>query len=185
MQPPGRAWGIAGYSEGGFCAANLGLCYGTRFGYAGVLSGYFQPSDNQLGHPARLVNPFGTSARLKRENTPADLVTSLRAGTPIPQFWLGVGSDDRSDLKNAEVFEQLLQLRQPGVTLKLVPGGGHTMFTWRALMPSLLEWMTPPLAQEAAAQQAREVRAAQRTARAKQARTAARHRLTPSAVPSP
>ena len=185
VQPPGRAWGIAGYSEGGFCAANLGLRYGTRFGYAGVLSGYFQPSDNQVGHPARLVNPFGTSARLKRENTPADLVTSLRAGTPIPQFWLGVGSGDRSDLKNAEVFEQLLQVRQPGVTLKTVRGGGHTMFTWRALMPSLLEWMTPPLAQEAAAQQAREVRAARRAAQAKQVRTAARHRLTPSAAPSP
>ena len=110
------------------------------------------------------------------------LVTSLRAGTPIPQFWLGVGSGDCSDLKNAEVFEQLLQVRQPEVTLKMVRGGGHTMFTWRALMPSLLEWMTPRLAQEAAAQQARQVRAEQQAAQAKQAkqaRTAARHRRTP------
>ena len=115
-------------------------------------------------------------------------MTSLRAGTPIPQFWLGVGSGDCSDLKNAEVFEQLLQVRQPEVTLKMVRGGGHTMFTWRALMPSLLEWMTPRLAQEAAAQQARQVRAEQQAAQAKQAkqaRTAARHRRTPSAAPSP
>ena len=160
VQPPGRAWGIAGYSEGGFCAANLGLRYGARFGYSGVLSGYFQPLDNQVGHPARLVNPFGGSARLKRENTPTDLVTSLRAGTPVPQFWLGVGSGDRSDLRNAEVFEQLLQVRQPGVTLKVVRGGGHTMYTWRGLMPSLLEWMTPRLAEQAALHQAREVREA-------------------------
>jgi hypothetical protein len=29
-------------------------------------------------------------------------------------WWLGVGSGDRSDLRNAEVFEQLLQVRQPG-----------------------------------------------------------------------
>jgi enterochelin esterase-like enzyme len=160
VQPPGRAWGIAGYSEGGFCAANLGLRYGTRFGYSGVLSGYFQPLDNQAGHPARLVNPFGGSARLKRENTPTDLVTSLPAGTPVPQFWLGVGSGDRSDLRNAEVFEQLLRVRQPGVTLKVVRGGGHTMSTWRGLMPSLLEWMTPRLAEEAALQQARQAREA-------------------------
>ncbi len=27
----------------------------------------------------------------------------------------------------------------------MVPGGGHTMATWRALVPSMLEWMTPLL----------------------------------------
>jgi enterochelin esterase-like enzyme len=185
VQPPGRAWGLAGYSEGGFCAANLGLRYGTRFGYSGVLSGYFQPLDNQVGHPARLVNPFGGSARLKRENTPTDLVTSLRAGTPVPQFWLGVGSGDRSDLRNAEVFEQLLQVRQPGVTLKVVRGGGHTMYTWRGLMPSLLEWMTPRLAEEAALQQAREAHADHRAAGVQRTKVAARHRRAATAVRSP
>jgi len=188
VQPPGRAWGIAGYSEGGFCAANLGLRYGTRFGYSGVLSGYFQPLDNQVGHPARLVNPFGGSARLKRENTPTDLVTSLRAGTPVPQFWLGVGSGDRSDLRNAEVFAQLLQVRQPGVTLKVVRGGGHTMYTWRGLMPSLLEWMTPRLAGEAALQQARQAREARvdhRAAGAQRTKVAARPRRAAIAVRSP
>ena len=149
VAPPGRAWGIAGYSEGGFCAANLSLKYSTRFGFSGVLSGYFQPAKNQLAHPSRLVNPFGGSATLKRENTPDDLVSSLSAGVPVPQFWLGVGSSDRADRTNAEVFAQLLQIRQPAVTLRAVPGGGHTMFTWRALMPPLLEWMTPRI--EAAA----------------------------------
>jgi enterochelin esterase-like enzyme len=145
VAPPGRAWGIAGYSEGGYCAANLSLKYSTRFGLAGVLSGYFRPGRNQLQHPTRLVDPFGGSATLKRENTPDDLVTSLPVGIPIPQFWLGVGSNDRVDLRNAEVFTQLLQIRQPEVTLRAVQGGGHTMFTWRALMPPLLEWMTPRL----------------------------------------
>jgi len=154
VQPPGGAWGIAGYSEGGFCAANLGLKYGGRFGYSGVLSGYFVPSDNQLGHPARPVNPFGGSAKLRRANTPDDLVSSLPAGTGIPHFWLGVGSSDRVDLRSAQFFQQLLQIRQPGVTLKIVPGGGHTMITWRALIPPMLEWMTPQLANEAAAHQA-------------------------------
>jgi enterochelin esterase-like enzyme len=165
VEPPGPAWGIAGYSEGGFCAANLGLKYGNRFGFAGVLSGYFQPSDNQLGHPPRLVNPFGGNAQLRRDNTPDDLVLSLPPGTKIPQFWLGVGSGDHSDYKNAQIFEQLLQTRQPGVVLKVVAGGGHTMFTWRALMPPLLEWMTPFLADEVSAIQARQAHAARRAAR--------------------
>ncbi len=162
VQPPGPAWGIAGYSEGGFCAANLGLKYGNVFGFAGVLSGYFQPSNNQLGNPPRPVNPFGGSVKLRRENTPDDLILSLPPGTKIPQFWLGVGSGDHSDDRNAQIFEQLLQTRQPGVVLKVVPGGGHTMFTWRALMPPLLEWMTPQLAGEVSALQARQARAAER-----------------------
>jgi enterochelin esterase-like enzyme len=169
VQPPGEAWGIAGYSEGGFCAANLGLKYGNRFGFSGVLSGYFQPFDNQLGTPPRLVNPFGGSTKLRRENTPDDLVLSLPPGTRIPQFWLGVGAADHSDYKNAQIFEQLLQTRQPGVVLKIVPGGGHTMYTWRALMPPLLEWMTPQLAGEVAAQQSRQAHAARRAAAARQA----------------
>jgi enterochelin esterase-like enzyme len=175
VQPPGAAWGIAGYSEGGFCAANLGLKYGTQFGYSGVLSGYFRPADNQLAHPSRLVDPFGGNAALKRENTPDDLVSSLRVGSPIPQFWLGFGSSDRADLRNAEVFAQLLQIRQPEVTLKAVKGGGHTMFTWRALMPPLLEWMTPRLAAIATARQARQQKVARKPAAAQHKKPPARH----------
>jgi S-formylglutathione hydrolase FrmB len=146
VQPPGEEWGVAGYSEGGFCSANLGLQYGSLFGYSGVLSGYFTPDDNQLGNPPRLVNPFGPDAAARRENTPVDLISALPPGTKIPQFWIGVGNADAGDLKSAEIFEQLVQIRQPGVTLKIIPGGGHTMFTRRALLPSMLEWMTHNLA---------------------------------------
>jgi enterochelin esterase-like enzyme len=188
VMQPGAAWGIAGYSEGGFCAANLGLKYGNNFGFSGVLSGYFAPSANQLGNPPRLVNPFGGSVKLKRENTPDDLVLSLPPGTRVPQFWLGVGSGDRSDLRNAQIFEQLLQTRQPGVVLKVVPGGGHTMFTWRALMPSLLEWMTPQLANndrtlQARAQQARQAEQARKAQLARQARQAAAAKHKKAATP--
>ena len=56
VQRPGAGWGIAGYSEGGFCAANLGLQYSRVFSYAGVLSGYFRPSGNQLVNPSRQVS---------------------------------------------------------------------------------------------------------------------------------
>jgi enterochelin esterase-like enzyme len=167
VQPPGRAWGIAGYSEGGYCAANLSLQYTPAYGYAAVLSGYFTPSDNQLSHPSRHVRPFGHSRRLERLNTPADLLRSLPSGTPIPHFWLGVGSADRSDLRKAEIIVQLLQLRQPAVTLKLVPGGGHTMFTWRMLLAPMLHWMTPKLADKAALANARAARKAAAVSRSR------------------
>ena len=70
VQPPGPAWGIAGYSEGGYCTANLALVYRLRYGAAGVMSGYFSPSDDQLGNPVHTVNPFGHDLHARRTNTP-------------------------------------------------------------------------------------------------------------------
>ena len=145
VQRPGSAWGVAGYSEGGFCAANMALRYPHRYGFAAALSGYFQPFDNQLAEPVRLVSPFGGNHRLQEENTPLEEVRTLPAGVVIPRFWLGAGAGDRQDVANAEVFWQELRLRQPDVPLTLTAGGGHTMTTWRAQVPSVLTWMTSGL----------------------------------------
>jgi enterochelin esterase-like enzyme len=175
VQKPGTGWGIAGYSEGGFCAANLGLQHGRVYSYAGVLSGYFRPSDNQLINPVREVSPFGGNRTAAELNTPLDVLRSLPIGRPIPQFWLGAGTMDGQDVHSAETFAQLLQLRQPGVTVKLVPEAGHTMLTWRALLPSMLRWMTTGLNQQVAqynSPAARARRAAAAASAAARARTA-------------
>ena len=145
VQPQGPAWGIAGYSEGGYCTANLALVYRLRYGAAGVMSGYFSPSDDQLGNPVHTVNPFGHDLHTRRTNTPLLRITRLPVSARIPQFWLGVGGKDIPGLRAARQFQRLVLARQPGVQLNVVPGGGHTMATWRALVPSLLEWMTPLL----------------------------------------
>jgi enterochelin esterase-like enzyme len=151
VQPPGSGWGIAGYSEGGFCAANLGLRHGRVFSYAGVLSGYFAPDPNLLENPHRLVSPFAGPAE-KRLNTPMDLLKELPPGAPIAQFWLGTGGSDPLDLRASDDFRQLLELRQPTVPpIATVPGAGHTMFTWRELVPRMLTWMTDRLTLEAQA----------------------------------
>jgi enterochelin esterase-like enzyme len=173
VQQPGTGWGIAGYSEGGFCAANLGLQHGRVYSFAGVLSGYFRPSANQLTDPVREVSPFGGNRKAAELNTPLDVLRSLPVGRPVPQFWLGAGTMDAQDVHSAETFAQLLQLRQPGVTVKLVPDVGHTMLTWRALLPGMLQWMTTGLNQQVAeynspAAQARRAAAAQARARAAQ-----------------
>jgi enterochelin esterase-like enzyme len=147
--PPGRAWGVAGYSEGGFCAANMALRYPHRYGFAGVLSGYFTPDDNQLASPTRLVSPFGGNSRLQEQNTPLEEIQKVPAGAIIPQFWLAAGAADQQDVVTVERFWQQLRQRQPDVPLTLTPGGGHTMTTWRAEVPSMLSWMTPPLTRAA------------------------------------
>ncbi len=147
--PPGQAWGIAGYSEGGFCAANLGLQFDYTYGFAGVLSGYFEPLLNQLSHPYRLVSPFGGNQALRVKNTPTQELLSLPAGAPVPQFWIGAGGTNPEDVRAAEIFRQLVELRQPTVVLKIIPDGGHTMFTWRLLVPPMLDWMTRGIAANA------------------------------------
>jgi enterochelin esterase-like enzyme len=163
VQPPGPAWGVAGYSEGGFCAANMALHFRDDYGFAGVLSGYFKPYDNNLGQPSRLVNPFGGNKGLQQANTPLKEVEALPPGAVVPRFWLGAGSGDNVDVANTQIFWQALQLRQTDVPLTLTPGGGHSMITWRAEVPSMLTWMTPRLAAAARAETA--ARAAQAQAR--------------------
>jgi hypothetical protein len=64
----------------------------------------------------------------------------------IPRFWLAAGAADGEAVADAEDFRAGLLPRQPSVPLTLTPGGGHTMSTWRAELPSLLSWMTPRLA---------------------------------------
>jgi enterochelin esterase-like enzyme len=149
VQPAGPAWGVAGYSEGGYCAANLALVYRLHWGAAGILSGYFTPGKDQLGSPPRLVNPFGHDKRALHQNTPRLRIAALPVSDSIPQFWLGVGSRDVLGLRDAHNFQRLLVARQPAARLDIVPGGGHTMATWRALTPALLQWMTPLLTEAA------------------------------------
>jgi enterochelin esterase-like enzyme len=147
---PGTGWGVAGYSEGGFCAANMALRYPHRYGFAGALSGYFTPADNQLAG-GRLVSPFGGNGTLREQNTPLDEIRVLRPAAVIPRFWLAAGAADGPDVAGAEAFQQNLRLRQQDVTLTLTPGGGHSFTTWRAEIPLMLTWMTQGLARAAAA----------------------------------
>jgi enterochelin esterase-like enzyme len=149
VQPPGSGWGIAGYSEGGFCAANMGLSplLRGRYGTAASLSGYYTPEANQEPN-GRYVNPFGHDKKLQLENTPDYEILHLPPGTPLPQFWLGAGSGDAQDVQAGQEFQQELQIYQAGVPLHLAPGG-HTMAVWRAQVPPMLEWMTTLLQENA------------------------------------
>ena len=73
-------------------------------------------------------------------------VRALPVNEPVPQFWLGAGGDFRQDVIAARAFQRRLMARQPDVMVHLAPGGKHNMATWRALIPPLLECMTPRLA---------------------------------------
>lgn len=155
VQPPSGFWGVAGYSEGGFCAANIGLQYATRFGYVGVESGYFAPDTSQVplgGKPTgkpRDVNVFKGNPRLLALNTPQEYIRKIPVGITVPQFFLAAGAEDPGDVAAAEYFRQLLLLRVADVPpVDIVNGAGHQALVWRTALTPVLEWMTSGLATE-------------------------------------
>ncbi len=176
---PGPGWGIAGYSEGGFCAANIGLQYASRFGYSGVLSGYFAPLMSQVpvnGKPGGRphdINVYRHNALLAVRNTPDEYVTRIPIGVMVPKFFLAAGASDIGDVQAAQLFRQQLLIRVASVPLVVIQGGGHQARVWRAALTPMFEWMTPQLA--TAAQQYEQ--AQQRLA------AAAARRGLPGAVP--
>ena len=152
VQPPGGAWGIAGYSEGGYCAANIALQDPKLFGFAGSLSGYFSPVESQVpanGKPGGKpidVFEFAHDKKLLALNSPDELITRVPTTVSVPQFFLAAGAADEGDVQGAETFKQELALRDADVPLDIVPGGGHEATVWRAALTPMFDWMTPQLA---------------------------------------
>jgi enterochelin esterase-like enzyme len=192
VQPPSRAWGVAGYSEGGYCAANIALQNPDRFGAAGVMSGYFAPIQSQVptgnkpGGKPYLTNVFAGYPALQFVNTPSAYITKVPLDVQLPAFWFAAGAEDKADVSAAASFRQQLQARellearellrtgQP-MPFLIVPGAGHQGSVWRGTLGPMLAWMTPQLAAQAAAADAAAAaaaRAAQRRAHAEKSATA-------------
>jgi enterochelin esterase-like enzyme len=184
VQQPGNGWGVAGFSEGAFCAVNMALRYRYRYGFAASMSGYFSPMLNKLVNPDRLVDPFGGNKQLRAENTPIDEVRALAPGALLPYFWLGAGQGDQADVNAAEYFAQLLQVHQASVPVDITPGGGHTMGTWHAEVPAMLAWMTSGLAKAVLNDQRIARLQAIALARSKQQASALQHSASPGPAAS-
>ena len=168
VQSPGPAWGVAGYSEGGYCAANIAMQEPDRYGAAGIMSGYFVPiqsqvpKDNKPGGKPYTVNVFAGHPALQLVNSPGAYITKVPLAVRLPAFWLAAGVQDKQDVRAAANFRQLvqtrllvqnrllLQNRPTNVPFLVVPDGGHQGSVWRAALGPMLAWMTPQLAVQAA-----------------------------------
>jgi enterochelin esterase-like enzyme len=182
VQPPGRAWGLAGYSEGGYCTANIALQEPDQYGAAGVMSGYFAPIQSQVptgnkpGGKPYTTNVFAGYPAQQLVNTPSVYITNLPLNVQLPAFWFAAGAEDTADVSAAASFRQqletrellqsreLLQPKPSAIPFLLVPGAGHQGSVWRAALGPMLAWMTPPLAAQAAAADAAAAAAAQQSA---------------------
>ena len=128
VQPPGRAWGLGGYSEGGYCTANIALQDPGDYAVAGVMSGYFAPIPSQVpagnkpdGKP-EVVNVFAGHPALQLVNTPQEYLTRVPITTQLPFFWLAAGAQDKPDLTAADSFRQVVETRQADVPFLIRSG---------------------------------------------------------------
>jgi S-formylglutathione hydrolase FrmB len=133
-------WGIAGYSSGGYCAANLALRHRAMFGAAGVMDGYFRPTDG----PAAAA--LGNDPAAEAANDPITLARGLTSDTkPLPAFWVSAGTGVAADIAGADAFVASLHGVEQ-VDLVREPGAGHNFYAWRPALPRVLAWMWTQLA---------------------------------------
>ena len=133
-------WALAGYSSGGYCAANLALQHRRDFGAVASMDGYYWPSDGPAIH--RLgANPAALSA-----NDPLTEVQKLPdAAVPMPQFWISAGSGSSDDLHAARTFVAAIE-RLERVTFVVQPHAKHNFYAWRDQIPQALSWLWQAIA---------------------------------------
>jgi len=126
----GAARGIAGLSEGGYGALNIGLHHPGEFGLLQSWSGYM------LAQPFRSV--FGTSTRLLAYNSPARWLPSVSAAIRADHtfVWFYSGAADPLAAQNRAFAAELASL---GIAhhFYLRPGA-HTWGMWRSQMRAAL-----------------------------------------------
>lgn len=140
VSPDAAQVGIAGFSSGGYCAANLALRQPGRFGAAAVIDGYFRAQDG----PAAAA--LGQRPALLAANSPLYLAARLSPGThPLPAFWVMAGTGAYGDYLAAESFvAELDRCDDPAFVLD--PGAGHNFYAWQKAVPSMLVWLWTELA---------------------------------------
>lgn len=125
-----RGRGLAGLSEGGYGALNVGLHHPAEFGLLESWSGYVQAD--------RLPAVFGTSAARLAYNSPAVWVRSvaprLRAGHTF--IWFYNGASDPLSAQNRAFAAELTQLGVPHHYFQAP--GKHTWKLWRGQMAQAL-----------------------------------------------
>jgi hypothetical protein len=132
-------WGAAGYSSGGYCAANLSLRHPGSFGAAAVLNGYFLAAEG----PAAVVLRHETP--LEAANSPLYFAERLQPGSgPVPAFWVAAGTGDRADYKAAKAFAAALDRIQQVPFIKF--NAGDNANAWIAALPGALTWLWQQLA---------------------------------------
>ncbi|MCU7729063.1 esterase family protein [Actinoplanes sp. KI2] len=124
------AWGLIGYSAGGYCATDLALRHPTEYAAAASLSGYTTP---------------GIVIGDNLEHTAYDDVWRLKH-LPIPavSLYLTCAKTDRGAMRAAEELAKAAHAPL-SVTLAYIAGGGHNSGTWHAMEAPAFDWLSNSL----------------------------------------
>jgi enterochelin esterase-like enzyme len=126
--PEGRA--IAGNSEGGWAAANLGLKNPSEFGVIGSFSGYFTVDEQET------TDLFNGDQSLADANSPMIYLPQLEGR--LPPIYLLVGQDDRPpDPEENQEFAEELEACDASYEFDNL-SGSHGWDFWRAHLPDFL-----------------------------------------------
>ncbi|MGY0232536.1 alpha/beta hydrolase [Longispora urticae] len=134
------AWGVIGFSTGGYCAVNHVLRHPDRYIAAGSIAGYFKPLPGGAGGTQDL---FKGNEKARQENSPLWRIQNL----PVPDvdIWFGSANDDKNAMAGIREFTP--HVRAPvRFTTAFIPVGGHTLSAWLVLIPSALNWLSARLA---------------------------------------
>ena len=135
---PGRSFAALGFSEGGFCAVNLGLHHPDRFSAVASLSGYFT-AGTDTGTGAN--SPYRGSRSAIAENSPLWWVQH-RSPTG-PALYLTAGADDPYAVAQAAGLRAAARTaaRRLPVTVTTLPASGHNFRTWSQSLPAALDFL--------------------------------------------
>ena len=124
-------WAIAGSSEGGYCAAVLGLRHPDRYRAFADFSGLDRPT-----HSRGMRWLLGPRASVS-DYTPRDLL----GHGPAPAAWFEVGGADGGT--HRAVVRLAASAKDAGLDTELVvlPGAHHTWRVWRRSFEDSLPWL--------------------------------------------
>jgi enterochelin esterase-like enzyme len=129
------AWGLIGYSAGGFCATNLLLRHPGEYAAAASLSGYATPG---------IAVGDGSE---RTTNNDAWRLASLPQ--PAVSLYLAWANDDPPARRNALRLAGLAH-RPVSVTTAVVARGGHSDAAWQAMEAPAFDWLSAHLIRPAA-----------------------------------
>jgi pimeloyl-ACP methyl ester carboxylesterase len=132
------AWGLIGYSLGGYCAVNLAMRHPDRYAAAASLSGYFQASTDWA-----TGDLYRGDLWARELNSP--IWRLQHQSPPRLSIYLACATDDRSDYAD---LTQFVALARPPlrVTTALFNRGGHTHEVWLAVEAPSFDFLSAALA---------------------------------------
>ena len=133
VAPPGRLWGLMGWSTGGFCAAKLVLTEPRIAAAAVSFGGYYTPD---LHH----VYPklFGGSAAVARANSPVDLYR--KNGLRGDRLLLVAGREDPESWPSTRRMLDVTR-GDPHVSFVAIQGAGHNTAAYSRYLGPALRWL--------------------------------------------